>query len=98
MFVTGGQEDRLADPADIVGLLRNGYSSVVVDVSHLDADGQASYSARLAGEIEAHRVMTGLPQWVAMDEAHGPVGPTGAARSMFNPAAKGYLLDHVEAR
>jgi hydroxymethylpyrimidine pyrophosphatase-like HAD family hydrolase len=92
VFVTGGQEDRLANPADIVGLLRNGYSSVVVDVSHLDADGQASYSARLAGEVEAHRVMTGLPQWVAMDEAHGPVGPTGAARSMFNPAAKGYLL------
>jgi hypothetical protein len=61
-------------------------------VSHLDADRQASYSARLAVEIEAHRVATGLPQWVAMDEAHGPVGQTGAARSMFNPAAKGYLL------
>jgi hypothetical protein len=27
-----------------------------------------------------------------MDEADGPVGQTGAARSMFNPAAKGYLL------
>ena len=92
VFVTGGQEDRLADPADVVRLLRNGYSSVVIDVSHLDADGQASYAARLAGEIEAHRVATGLPQWVAMDEAHGPVGRTGAARSMFNPAAKGYLL------
>ncbi len=92
VFVTGGQEDHLADPATVVRLLRNGYSSVVVDVSHLDADGQASYSARLAGEIEAHRVATGLPQWVAMDEAHGPVGRTGAARSMFNPAAKGYLL------
>ena len=92
VFVTGGQGDHLADPADIVRLLRNGYSSVVVDVSHLDAADQASYSARLAGEIEAHRVATGLPQWVAVDEAHGPVGRTGAARSMFNPAAKGYLL------
>jgi hypothetical protein len=29
---------------------------------------------------------------VVMDEAHGPVGRTGTARSMFNPAAKGYLL------
>jgi hypothetical protein len=64
----------------------------VVDVSHLDADGQASYAARLAAEIEAHRVATGLPQWVAIDEAHGPVGRAGAARTMFNPAAKGYLL------
>ena len=92
VFVTGGQEDRLSDPAAVVRLLRNGYSSVVVDVSHLDADSQASYAARLAGEIEAHRVSTGLPQWVAMDEAHGPVGRTGTAHSMFNPAAKGYLL------
>jgi hydroxymethylpyrimidine pyrophosphatase-like HAD family hydrolase len=92
VFVTGGREDHLADPADVVRLLRNGYSSVVVDVSHLDADGQADYAARLAGEIEAHRVATGLPQWVAIDEAHGPVGRTGTARSMFNPAAKGYLL------
>ena len=92
VFVTGGQEDRLVDPADVVRLLRNGYSSVVIDASHLDADDQASYAARLAGEIEAHRVATGLPQWVVMDEAHGPVGRTGTARSMFNPAAKGYLL------
>ena len=92
VFVTGGQEDRLSDPAAVVRLLRNGYSSVVVDVSHLDPDAQASYAARLAGEIEAHRVTTGLPQWVAIDEAHGPAGRTGAARSMFNPAAKGYLL------
>ncbi len=76
----------------MVRLLRNGYSSVVVDVSHLDADGQAVYAARLASEIEAHRAATGLPQWVAMDEAHGPVGRTGAARGMFNPAGKGYLL------
>ena len=92
VFVTGGHEDRLADPADVVRLLRNGYSSVVIDASHLDADSQASYAARLAGEIEAHRVATGLPQWVAIDEAHGPVGRTGTAHSMFNPAAKGYLL------
>jgi hydroxymethylpyrimidine pyrophosphatase-like HAD family hydrolase len=92
VFVTGGQEDRLADPADVVRLLCNSYSSVVVDVSHLDADGQASYATRLAGEIEAHRAATGLPQWVVMDEAHGPVGRAGPAHSLFDPAAKGYLL------
>jgi hypothetical protein len=92
VFVTGGQADHLADPADVVRLLCNGYSSVVVDTSHLDACGQASYAAHLAGEIEAHRVTAGLPQWVVIDEAHGPVGKTGTAHSMFNAAAKGYLL------
>ena len=92
VFVTGGREDHLAEPADVVRLLRIGYSSVVIDVSHLDADGQAGYATRLAGEIEAPRAATGMPQWVVMDEAHGPVGRTGAARGMFNPSAKGYLL------
>jgi len=92
VFVTGGQQDGLAEPADVVRLLRNGYSSVVVDVSHLAVDRQASYATRLAGEIEAHRAATGLPQWVVVDEAHGPFGRTGTARAMFNSAAKGYLL------
>ena len=92
VYVTGGQEARLADPADIVRLLREGYASVVIDLSHLDAAGQAGDAARLTGEVEAHRAATGLPQWVAVDEAHGPIGRNGAAHPMFNPAAKGYLL------
>lgn len=92
VYVTGGQEARLADPADVVRLLREGYASVVIDLSHLDAAGQADYAARLSGEVEAHRAVTGLPQWVAVDEAHRPIGRNGAARRMVNPAAKGYLL------
>ena len=92
VYVTGGHEARLADTADIVRLLRQGYASVVIDLSHLDADGQADYAARLTGEVEAHRAATGLPQWVVVDEAHGPIGRNGAAHPMFNPAAKGYLL------
>jgi hydroxymethylpyrimidine pyrophosphatase-like HAD family hydrolase len=91
VFVTGGHEGGLADPADIVRLLRGG-RSVVTDVSHLDAAGQAGYAARLTGEIEALRATAGLPQWVAVDEAHGPIGRSGTARRMFNPAARGYLL------
>ena len=74
VFVTGGHEGRLADPADVVRLLRDGYASVVIDLSHLDAAGQSGYAARLTGEVEAHRAATGLPQWVAVDEAHGPIG------------------------
>lgn len=92
VYVTGGAENRLTNPADVVRLLRQGYASVVADLSHLDAAGQAGYEARLAGETEAHRTATGLPQWVALDEAHRPVGRNGAARRLINPAGKGYLL------
>jgi hydroxymethylpyrimidine pyrophosphatase-like HAD family hydrolase len=92
VYATGGHESRLADPADVVRLLGRGYTSVVIDLSHLDGEGQATYAARLSSEAEAHRAATGLPQWVVVDEAHGPMGPNGAAHPMFNPAAKGYLL------
>ena len=92
MLVTGGDERRLADPAQVVRLLRHRYASVVVDLSHLDAAEQAGYVAGLPGEIEAQRAVTGLPQWVVVDEAHEPFGRTGTALGVFNPAAKGYLL------
>lgn len=92
VYVTGGHEGHLTDPADVVRLLRQGYASVVIDLSHLDAAGQAGYEAQLAGEIEAHRATTGLPQWVVLDEAHGPVGRNGAAQRLIDPAGKGYLL------
>ena len=92
VLVTGGDERRLADPAQAVRLLRHRYASVVVDLSHLNAADQAGYVAGLPGEIEAQRAVTGLPQWVVVDEAHEPFGRTGTALGVFNPAAKGYLL------
>ncbi len=92
VFVTGGHEGRLADPAEVVRLLRHGHDSVVVDLSHLDAAGHAAYESGLAAEVEAHRVATGLPQWVVVDEAHQTVGRAATARRLLDPAAKGYLL------
>ena len=90
VLVTGGEDRRLAGPAEIVRLLRN--VSVVVNLSHLDAAEQANYLAGLPAEIEAQRAVTGLPQWVVVDEAHAPFGRAGASLGVFNPAAKGYLL------
>jgi hypothetical protein len=59
-----------------------------IGVGDLDAAGQAGYAARLTSEVEAHRAATGLPQWVAVDEAHGPIGRNGAAHPMFNRPPK----------
>jgi hydroxymethylpyrimidine pyrophosphatase-like HAD family hydrolase len=91
VLVTGGEDHQLADPAEVVRLLRH-HGSVVVDVSHLDASDRAGYVAGLPGEIEAQRAATGLPQWVVIDEAHGSFGRAGTVLGVFNPAAKGYLL------
>ncbi len=92
MIITGGQEGRLADPAEVVRLLRHGHASVVTDLSYHDGDGRAAYAAALAGEVEAHRAATGIPQCVVVDEAHGPVGRDTVTRRMLDPADEGYLL------
>ena len=92
VLVTGGHDRRLADPAEVVRLLRHRDSSVVVDVSHLGPVDQAAYAAGLTSELEARRAATGLPQWLVIDEAHVPIGRTGAALGVIDPATKGYLL------
>ena len=92
VLVTGGHDRRLADPAEVVRLLRHRDSSVVVDLSHLGPADQAAYAAGLTRELEARRAATGLPQWVVIDEAHVPIGRTGAALGVIDPASKGYLL------
>ena len=92
VVITGGDEGRLADPAEVVRLLRHGHASVVTDLSRLGADARAAYAADLASAVEAHRAATGVPQWVVVDEAHGPIGRDPTARRLFDPAAEGYLL------
>jgi hydroxymethylpyrimidine pyrophosphatase-like HAD family hydrolase len=92
VIITGGHEGRLADPAEVVRLLRHSHTSVVTDLSHLDAAARAAYVTDLASAVEAHRAATGVPQWVVVDEAHVPIGRTVTARRMLNPPAKGYLL------
>ena len=92
VIITGGDEGRLAAPAEVVRLLRHGHASVVTDLSHLDAAARAAYAADLASAVEAHRAATGIPQWVVVDEAHGPIGRDPTARRLFDPAAEGYLL------
>ena len=92
VIITGGHEGRLADPAEVVRLLRHGRTSVVTDLSHLGAAARAAYATDLASAVEAHRAATGVPQWVVVDEAHVPIGRDVTTRRMLNPPAKGYLL------
>lgn len=77
---------------EVVQLLRHRYATVVLDLSGLETDEQVAYVERLPVEIEAQRTVTGLPQWVLLDEAHGPLGRHDAGIAVFDPSAKGYLL------
>ena len=60
VIITGGDEGRLADPGEVVRLLRHGHASVVTDLSRLDAAARAAYAADLASAVEAHRAATGM--------------------------------------
>jgi hydroxymethylpyrimidine pyrophosphatase-like HAD family hydrolase len=90
VLVTGGDNRPLADPAQVVSFLHRRCATVVVDLSQLDAAGQAAYA--LGAELEAPRALTGLPQWVVVDEAQRPIGRAGPGLGVFDPADKGYLL------
>jgi len=91
VLVAGG-DGRLPEPAEVARLIRHHNATVVIDLSNADEATQSTYLQSLPPEIEALRSMTGLPQWVLMDEAHGPLGRGGSATPVFSPAAKGYLL------
>jgi hydroxymethylpyrimidine pyrophosphatase-like HAD family hydrolase len=84
--------NREATAGEVVQLIRHRYATVVVDLSGLTAAAQGAYVEQLPAEIVAQRAVTGLPQWVVLDEAQGPLARNGGHISVFDPAAKGYLL------
>jgi len=84
--------DHEAATGDVIQYLRHVGATVVLDLSGLDTDARLRYVERLPVEIEARRAATGLPQWVLVDEAHGPLGRGGGGTAAFDPATKGYLL------
>ena len=77
VIITGGDEGRLAAPAEVVRLLRHGHASVVTDLSHLDAAARAAYAADLASAVEAHRPP---PAFRSGWSSTKPMGPSGGTR------------------
>ena len=89
--VTVVDAGRIECSGDLLALLLQEGSSIVIDLSSLDAQAQASLTACLPAEIEAERERRGLPHWVVIDEAHRPVRPRGVLEAL-DPSRKGYLL------
>jgi hypothetical protein len=62
VFVTGGYEGHLADPADVVRLLRNGYSSVVIGEGRPGSARQARNERRTRARPGAGHPRGGEPR------------------------------------
>ncbi|WP_460357257.1 type IV secretory system conjugative DNA transfer family protein [Mycobacterium sp. ZZG] len=92
----------LLEPPDLVEMLHP-RTSLVVDLSALNAAAKSGYIHRLRAVVEAHREQYGFPHWVIWDEAHllGPqqevrwVRRGGYVLSSFAPAT--LPADEVDA-
>lgn len=91
VMVVGGSS-RLPSPDELVRLISHRFASVVVDLSGVSAHERLDYLRVAPAVIEAHRNRTGLPHWVVFDEAHDPLGRTGAPHAFLEPSATGYCM------
>ena len=83
--------DGLPDPQRVAALLRQRFSSLVVDLSSLDPDPRQEYLSRLGAVVARQREDVGLPHWVILDEAQdAPVG--SGLRDLAGAGAHGVCL------
>lgn len=82
VVVVGGTEP-LPALEHIVALLRQ-LVSVVVDLSLRPAAEREWFLSHAPALLEAQWSASGVPHWVLVDEAHGPLGAAGAARRFFS--------------
>lgn len=87
-----GGTDSVPGPSEVVRRLRNRFTSIVVDLSMLDAKEQASYWHSLAPALEALRAETGAPHWIVLEEADRLLrGRSLGARDTTHPSS-GFCL------
>jgi hydroxymethylpyrimidine pyrophosphatase-like HAD family hydrolase len=87
-----GGRHRIPDAGQIVSMLRQNGSSVVVDLSLRPRAEVELFSRQLPPLVEASRAATGIPQWILIDEAHDPLGERATSVRFFTPDHLGYLV------
>ena len=97
VIVTGGHERRLADPAEVVRLLRHGCTSVVVDLSHLDAAARAAYAADLPAKSRPTGPQPASRSGWSSTKPTARSGGRGRARPV-RPRGQGLPTGHLAAR
>ncbi len=80
------------DIAEIVAMLRQDHLSVVLDLSGLDPTTTEPYLRQLGIAVGTSRSVYGLPHWVVVDEAHGPLRDLGALAAAFRVSERGHCL------
>jgi hydroxymethylpyrimidine pyrophosphatase-like HAD family hydrolase len=68
----GGREP-LPPPAQVDRVIRQGFNSVVIDLSLQTPDVKRRYALALLEQLRLTRSAVGLPHWIIVDEAHVPI-------------------------
>ena len=68
----GGREP-LPPPAQVDRVIRQGFSSVVIDLSLQTPDVKRRYALAILEQLRLTRSTVGLPHWIIVDEAHVPI-------------------------
>jgi hydroxymethylpyrimidine pyrophosphatase-like HAD family hydrolase len=71
--IAAGGRERLPSPEHVGRLLRQGFTSVVIDLSLQHDHAKRSYAASVLEELRRTREERGLPHWIIVDEAHVPM-------------------------
>jgi hydroxymethylpyrimidine pyrophosphatase-like HAD family hydrolase len=80
------------DPEDVVRILRQSLTSVVVDLSLVSALERDAWTRQALELLEQSRATYGVPHWLLVDEAHAPLGHADGVARSFRPAHKGHCL------
>jgi hypothetical protein len=80
------------DVGGLLQMLRQQGLSLVLDLSRLPGATSYPFLRTLAGAITAARAVYGLPHWIVIDEAHGPLGEQGVLADIFRPTERGHCL------
>lgn len=71
--VSVGGREPLPPPAQVDRLIRQGFTSVVIDLSLKDPDVKRRYALSMVEQLRQTRAAVGLPHWIIIDEAHVPI-------------------------
>jgi len=75
--ITMGGLDPLPRPERIAALVRNRFSSIVIDMSMLAPDAKRVYAANVIRELHRLRRERGYPHWIIVEEADQLIPPEG---------------------
>jgi hypothetical protein len=68
--VTMGGVRPLPDPDELVTLLTHGLTSIILDLSLMEAATKRDYAKRVLNALQKSQWSTGIPHWIFLDEAH----------------------------